>query len=222
MSDDPWVAFREPAAWDERYASERVWSGNVNPQLPEVVRDLTPGTAVDVGCGEGGDVIWLAARGWRATGVDFSPVGLDRAAGHARDAGVAEQCEWLVGDVRDWTPGRTWDLVTAHYLHLPTAEMIAAVRRLAAAVAPGGTLLVVGHHPEDVHSHGHGHGEGHGEGHGSGRPPGARPDLFFAADLVEALDPARWHISAATHARTGTGLGVDVVIRDEILQARLL
>src|SRR5215212_3228239 len=80
----------EPAGWEERYAGEeKVWSGNPNPQLVAEISGMTPGTALDVGCGEGGDVIWLARQGWRVTGADFSANGLARAARHAEQAGVA-------------------------------------------------------------------------------------------------------------------------------------
>ena len=78
----------EPPAWDERYAgTQSIWSGNANAQLVAEASRLTPGTALDVGCGEGGDVIWLAQQGWRVTGADFSANGLERAARHAEDHG---------------------------------------------------------------------------------------------------------------------------------------
>ena len=143
------VAQNEPDAWDVRYA-DRVWSGHVNPRLPERAAGLTPGRALDVGCGEGADVLWLAAQGWDVTGMDFSAAGLARAAQHAEEAGVADRTHWRREDVRTWQPDGTWDLVTSHYLHLAEEAMPDAVGRLATAVAPGGTLLVVLHHPEDV------------------------------------------------------------------------
>src|SRR5947209_4189756 len=88
--------------WDNRYGgSERVWSGNPNPQLLVYGSDLTPGSGLDVGCGEGADAIWLAARGWMVTGVDISPVGLERAAAHAAAAGdaIAARIEWRRTDL---------------------------------------------------------------------------------------------------------------------------
>ncbi|MEH3034358.1 MAG: FAD-dependent oxidoreductase [Aeromicrobium erythreum] len=147
--------FREVDAWEERYGSDDdVWSGRVNPQLPVQVSRLAPGTALDVGCGEGGDVLWLAQQGWRVTGLDFSPAGLARAARHAEEAGVGDRTDWITADARTWEPGdRRWDLVTTHYLHLERDAMVAAVPRLASAVAPGGTLLVVLHHAEDMGAH---------------------------------------------------------------------
>lgn len=88
------------AAWDQRYAGSTVWSGSVNPQLPAETSSLQPGRALDVGCGEGADAVWLAERGWEVTGVDFSPVALEKAKTHASDAGIAARTRWWHGDVR--------------------------------------------------------------------------------------------------------------------------
>lgn len=197
-------AMREPAAWDERYAStDAVWSGRVNPALPRLVADLPPGRAVDIGCGEGGDVMWLAQQGWHVTGVDFSDTGLTRAREAADRTGVADRTDWQRADARTWVPDQRWDLVTAHYLHLPLDQMRSLVGRLAAAVASGGTLLVVGHHPDDVpHDH------------------HRRDDLFTPDDLLPALDPAAWEITTEVAERTGTGHGADIVVRDSVLLAR--
>src|ERR1700761_7782455 len=91
----------EPGPWDERYAGEgKVWSGRPNPQLVAEVSGIEPGTALDVGCGEGGDVIWLAEQGWRVTGADFSANGLARAARHADEAGVADRTDRGQGEAR--------------------------------------------------------------------------------------------------------------------------
>src|SRR5918994_7799773 len=96
----------EPPAWDERYSGDgTVWSGNPNAQLVAEASRLTPGTALDVGCGEGGDVIWLAMQGWRVTGADFSANGLARAARHAADAGVADRIDWWQVDARTFAAG---------------------------------------------------------------------------------------------------------------------
>ena len=139
----------EPEPWDERYSGEEdVWSGAPNQQLVTEVSKLTPGSALDVGCGEGGDVIWLAHQGWTVTGADFSKNGLARAARHAEQAGVAERIEWWQVDARDFAAeGRVYDLVTTHFLHPREGGMVDVTRRLAEAVAPGGHLLVVGHAP---------------------------------------------------------------------------
>ena len=196
------AAMREPEAWEERYGDAApVWSGRVNPQVPARASELTPGRALDVGCGEGGDVIWLAQHGWDVTGMDFSPTGLDRARRHTEEAGVADRTSFRVADIRTWEPGdERWDLVTAHYVHLPPEPMLDVVRRLASAVAPGGTLLVVGHHPGDV-------------------PAGLRDrdDLFVPEALLPALGDG-WDARAEVVERTHTGMGAHVV-RDSILVA---
>src|SRR5690242_19339684 len=137
---EPAPDYFESSSWEERYAGpESVWSGAANPQLVTEAGRLTPGTALDVGCGEGGDVIWLAQQGWTVTGADFSANGLERAARHAEEAGVAERCDWWQVDARTFDPaGRTWDLVTTHFLHPPDHGIVEVTRRLAGAVAPGG------------------------------------------------------------------------------------
>ena len=154
MTEEEAAALFEPPSWEERYAgAESVWSGQPNAQLVAEASALTPGTALDVGCGEGGDVVWLARQGWRVTGADFSANGLARAAQHAEQAGVAERCDWWQVDARSFdAAGRTWDLVTSHFLHPPDHGMVEVTRHLAAAVAPGGHLLVVGHSPDAHHT----------------------------------------------------------------------
>jgi SAM-dependent methyltransferase len=145
----------EPPAWDERYQGEgAIWSGRPNAQLVAEASKLPAGTALDVGCGEGGDVIWLAQQGWQVTGADFSANGLARAARHAAAAGVSERADWWQVDARSFDPeGRTFDLVSSHFLHPPDGGMVAVTGRLAAAVAPGGHLLVVGHAPSELFDH---------------------------------------------------------------------
>jgi SAM-dependent methyltransferase len=139
----------EPPAWAERYSGVgQIWSGDPNIQLVAEAAELTPGTALDLGCGEGGDAIWLARQGWTVTGADFSAAGLERAARLAEEAGVAERTDWWRVDAREFDPGgRTYDLVTSQYLHPPEGGMVDVVRRLAAAVAAEGHLLIVGHAP---------------------------------------------------------------------------
>jgi SAM-dependent methyltransferase len=135
--------------WEERYGAEgRVWSGRPNALLVREVEGLPPGTALDLGCGEGGDAIWLAAHGWQVTAVDVSGTALRRGADHAREAGVAERIRWERHDLSRSFPDGSFDLVSAQFLHSPVAvdgEREGILRRAAAAVAPGGVLLVVGH-----------------------------------------------------------------------------
>jgi SAM-dependent methyltransferase len=135
--------------WEDRYRSEdRMWSGRANPLLVREAAALTPGTALDLGCGEGGDAIWLAERGWRVTAVDVSATALRRGAEHAQDAGVADAVRWERHDLGRTFPQGSFDLVSAQFLHSPVApagEREDILRKAAAAVAPGGTLLVAGH-----------------------------------------------------------------------------
>ena len=193
----------EQASWDERYGGEgRIWSGRPNAVLVAEATDLTPGRALDVGCGEGGDAVWLANRGWEVVALDFSSVALARAAEHAGDASV----DWRQADLRTWTPdGETWDLVTSHFLHLLDHGMVDVVRRLADAVAPGGTLLVVGHHPDDEHT-------------------GLRWSLpgvmFTAEDLLPALDPDRWEIRTEARTRVESHHDETHEVTDAVLVAR--
>jgi SAM-dependent methyltransferase len=146
------------AFWDERYgSSERIWSGEPNAVLVAEVADLAPGTALDVGSGEGGDAVWLAARGWRVTAIDVSRVALERVAARAAAEGVADRVTTAVVDLyADPVPG-AHDLVTAHFMQLPGADRPAIFRGLAGAVAPGGTLLLVGHDPEGMPPEAHEH-----------------------------------------------------------------
>jgi SAM-dependent methyltransferase len=146
-----------PAEWDERYASaEQVWSGRPNGALVAEVAGLRPGRALDVGCGEGADVVWLAQQGWDVTGLDVSQVALDRAALHARQAGASVR--WVHADlVQAQLPAGAFDLVSAQYPALLRTPGDDAERALLAAVAPGGTLLVVHHadiDPEEAKARG--------------------------------------------------------------------
>ena len=130
----------DAARWDERYAAtDRLWSAEPNATVAEVVGSMTPARALDVGTGEGRHAVWLARRGWSVTAVDFSAVGIDR--GRAESTGLA--IDWVVADVREWHPpdGARYDLVLSVYLHLP-ADVFNRARTW---LAPGGTLVVLGH-----------------------------------------------------------------------------
>lgn len=206
-AEDP--DYFKASAWEERYAgADSVWSGKPNPQLVTEAGKLPPGTALDVGCGEGGDVVWLAQRGWRVTGADFSANGLARAAQHAEQAGVADRTEWWQVDAREFdAAGRAFDLVTTHFLHLPDGGMVDAVGRLATAVTPGGHLLVVGHSPE---------------AHFADLSEEKRRAMFLAADLVARL-PADFEVLVAEQRpRTVVRDGVRIDIDDSTLLARRL
>ncbi|SDK63312.1 Thioredoxin reductase [Nonomuraea maritima] len=150
----------EAEAWDARYReSGWIWSGRPNPMLVREVADLPPGRALDLGSGEGGDAMWLAGRGWRVTAADISNVALERAAARAAEAGLADRVDWQQHDLGASFPEGAYDLVSAFFLHswgdMPREKIL---RNAAAAVAPGGVLLIVGHVAGRPEEHGHGHG----------------------------------------------------------------
>ncbi|QIS05715.1 methyltransferase domain-containing protein [Nocardia brasiliensis] len=134
--------------WENFYQErERVWSGNPNFLLVREITGVPAGTALDLGCAEGADAIWLAQHGWRVTGVDVAETALGRARAHAAELGVTG-ITWQQVDLAHSFPEGTFDLVSAQYLHSPVAhadERTTILSRAAAAVAPGGLLLIVGH-----------------------------------------------------------------------------
>jgi len=207
-SEEDAAALFEPQAWEERYAGAgQVWSGEPNVQLVAEASKLTPGTALDVGCGEGGDVVWLARQGWQVTGADFSANGLARAARHAEEAGVADRTDWWRVDARTFDAGgRAWDLVTTHFLHPPGGEMADVVRRLVTAVAPGGHLLVVAHAPSEQLFAGH--------------PEEQRKAMFRAEELLPALPDDLEPLVVEQRPRTVTREGRTFQIEDSTLLAR--
>jgi 2-polyprenyl-3-methyl-5-hydroxy-6-metoxy-1,4-benzoquinol methylase len=140
-----------------------------NRFLVAEVSDLPPGRALDVACGAGRNAVWLAERGWTVTGVDFSDVALENARALAEERGV--EVEWVDGDLRDWQPAGAYDLVALLYLHVPPEERRAVLSRAGRAVAPGGTLLVVGHHSDNI-------------AHGTGGPQD--PRVLYSEDDVAA------------------------------------
>jgi SAM-dependent methyltransferase len=196
-----------------RYAGRtHVWSGRPNPHLVSETSELAPGRAIDVGCGEGGDAIWLARQGWQVIGADISPVGLERAARNAGEAGaeVAARVTWRQLDLfaEAWEPLGAFELVNSQYLHLPPYVRARSVGQLADAVVPGGDLLLTAHHPSDLEI------------------PGLRPNLpelfCTAEELAAFLDPDAWEIvTAGAPERTVSGPeGTPVTIRDTVLHAR--
>jgi SAM-dependent methyltransferase len=133
------------AEWDSRYADRtQLWSGQPNGALVAETAGLTPGRVLDVGCGEGADAVWLARGGWDVTALEVSGVALERAAGHARDAGLA--IRWVHAELAAAAlPPGSFDLVSAQYPALLRTPDAAAEHALLAAVAPGGVLLLVHH-----------------------------------------------------------------------------
>jgi SAM-dependent methyltransferase len=131
--------------WERLYGERsQVWSGRVNAALEREVGALAPGRALDLGCGEGGDALWLAEQGWQVTAVDISPTALERGAAEATRRGLA--VDWHCADLADQLPAGPYELASALFLQSPVVlPRIEVLRRAAAEVAPGGVLLVVGH-----------------------------------------------------------------------------
>jgi 2-polyprenyl-3-methyl-5-hydroxy-6-metoxy-1,4-benzoquinol methylase len=141
--------------WNRKHGEAGVLFGTEpNRFLVAEVAGLPSGRALDLACGAGRNAVWLAGQGWRVTGVDFSDVALRNARALAAEREV--EVEWVQADVRSWEPALlAFDLVVILYLQLPAAERRLVLGRAAAAVAPGGTLLVVGHHLQNLDG-GHG------------------------------------------------------------------
>jgi SAM-dependent methyltransferase len=185
--------------WNDRYAERaQIWSGRPNTALVTEVEGLAPGRALDLGCGEGGDSVWLAEHGWRVTAVDIAANAVARGRDAAATRGIDEgRIGWLVEDLATWTPPGPYDLVSACFLHSPVDfPRTEVLRRAAAALAPGGHLLVVGH---------------------SEPPPWSRhrhedDDHRFltpAEEVAElALDPSAWE-TVVCESRTRDAVGPD-------------
>ena len=210
--DGPTEVVTSEAFWDQRYqSSSNLWSGHVNTHLVTEVSDLSPGVALDVGCGEGADAIWLAEQGWQVTAVDVSSVALERGAVHALEVGadVAKRITWLHADLTEWIPAAaSYDLVSAQFLHLPKDQREVLHRQLAESVAPGGILLIVGHHPSDLQTT---------------IPRPDVPELFFtASDVAAALGAEQWvtRVDEARARQTLDPEGRTVTIHDSVLMAQ--
>jgi SAM-dependent methyltransferase len=203
----------DAAFWDERYgASDALWSGHVNAVVRDEVAGLPPGRALDVGCGEGGDALWLAEHGWQVTGIDVSQVALDRAARRARAVGLELRTEWEQRDLLVWAPPvAAYDLVSVAFVHLATGDRRQVYADLAAAVAPGGTFLVGAHHPDDL----------------GVVPRPAHPELYFTGEQLAADlrgGPGDWEVVTA-EARPRPGRhpdGHEVTLHDTVLRAHRL
>ncbi|GAA3882887.1 hypothetical protein GCM10022243_54360 [Saccharothrix violaceirubra] len=171
--------------WAERYAHPGGHAHGPNAHLVAAASELPPGRALDAGSGHGADARWLAARGWRVTAVDI-----------AAPAVVADGVEWITADLAEWVPDVDgYDLVTSHYVHPMTEELVA---RLAASVAPGGILLIVGHDPDDRHS--------------------AHSSRLTAGQISSTVDGDGWEVLVA-EARTVDGPHGHA-LRDAVFSAR--
>jgi len=202
----------DQAWWDDRYQSAAaLWSGHPNAQLVSEAAGLVAGEALDVGCGEGADAIWLAEHGWRVTAVDISTVALQRGAARALEVGddVAGRITWLQADITDWVPApSTYDLVSAQFMHLPGEQRDVLHRRLAESVAPGGILLVVGHDLSDRQT---------------SVPRLGDPGRYFrGSDVVASLAAGEW-VTLVDEERPRETLDPDgrpATIRDAVLKAQ--
>lgn len=200
--------------WEERWARDEaegpgsMGASPPNPYLGPETAGLVPGTALDVGCGAGAEVIWLASHGWQATGADISSGALARAAERAARSGVADRVRWVEADLTVWTPGARFDLVTTHYAH-PAMTQLEFYDRIATWVAPGGTLLIVGHlHAASATEDEHGH-----------HPPAEASAT--AAAVTARLDGGTWEVvTSEEHHRVLPGpSGREVAIQDFVVRA---
>lgn len=205
--------------WDQIWHGDRAASmaaSQPNPHLIQEVGDLAAGTAIDAGCGAGAEAIWLATHGWQVTAADIATEALARAAERAGASGVAGQVEWVQADLSTWDPDTRYDLVTTHYAHsaMPQLEFY---DRIATWVAPGGTLLIVGHlHHDAAGSDGHGHGH---EQSGDGAPASASAT---AAAITARLDPAVWEVVTAQESHrtlSHGGGGREATLHDVVVRA---
>lgn len=193
--------------WDGRWSevlrehADQVAQRPPNADLTAVAGGLAPGRALDAGCGNGGEALWLAGRGWRVTAVDFSATALAYGQSRATILGAdsAERVTWVEGDLAVWAPeAGVYDLVTSLYVHVSGSveEMVA---RLARGVAPGGTMLLVGHLPIDPVT-------------GAETPAAGQVQVTVEA-AVAVLDAPRWELSIAEERpRAVAGSGFDAVI----------
>jgi SAM-dependent methyltransferase len=190
-------------AWNERYStSELVWTAEPNRYVVQECESLPVGRALDLACGEGRNAVWLAGLGWRVVGVDFASAGLEkgRQLAAARDVDV----EWVLADVTRYEPEPgAFDLVVVAYLHLPRAQLLDVLARAQRALAPGGTLVVVGH---DITNPVDGYGG-----------PQDTAVLYGPDDVAGALD--QLVVERAERVRrpvstdTGTVHAIDVLVR---------
>lgn len=194
--------------WEERWSQalrehgDRLAERLPNAQLTAEVGDLRPARALDAGCGHGADALWLAARGWQVTAVDFAATALAHARSTAEAMGqeIAERIDWVEADLATWAPQRAeYDLVSSLYVHSsgPVEEL---VRRLAGGVARAGTLFLVGHRPIDP---------------STGAATAAAGQVQVSVDVVvSVLEPGRWELVVAEDRPRATArTGVDAVIR---------
>lgn len=204
--------------WDRHYrdpeirARGRSGPGAPNPHLVRETATLVPGSALDAGCGEGAEARWLAEQGWDVTAVDIASEALDRARSSGGAGAASGRVEWVEADLGAWEPVGRFDLVATHYAH-PAMPQLDFYDRIAAWVAPGGTLLVVAHYAADHHSHAPAQHAGE-----SGHPP--ERATVTAAEVTGRLGGHEWEILTAEECtRTVTRGGVQVPLDDVVVRA---
>lgn len=207
--------------WRDGRAGGSMASNPPNPYLERELGAVAPGTALDAGCGAGAEALWLCAHGWRVTAADISSEALARAADREaawrgadreRAEGGAAPIAWVRADLTTWQPATPFDLVTTHYAH-PSMPQVAFYERIAAWVAPGGSLLIVGH----LHTHGHpGHDHAGDRRH---HPP--EEATATAAAITDRLDPQAWDVVTAveTQRMLGEGGGHGAPLHDVVVRA---
>ncbi|MCT2589943.1 class I SAM-dependent methyltransferase [Streptomyces sp. N2-109] len=201
------AAGEEPEVfWERHYRTQRTWGARANPLLAETAAPLDPGAALDLGCGAGGDAIWLAQQGWQVTAVDISTTAVEGVRERARELGLADRTTTEQHDLARSFPADKFDLVSAQYFHTPFALPRSRVLRTAArALRPGGLLLIVDH--------------------GSTAPWSWNqdPDTHYATPTETAaeldLDPARWSVLRADmpHRQATGPAGETATVIDNVL-----
>jgi SAM-dependent methyltransferase len=176
----------DAAAWDERYAAAGlVWSETPNQQVAAELAGLPPGRALDLAAGEGRNALWLAARGWRVTAVDFSRVALEKGRALEQRQERGEPVEWVHADALTWS-GTGFDLALLAYLQRPEEQRRDAVRRAFTALDVSGTFFLVAHDSSNLL-----------EGTGGPQDPAV---LFTAEEVLADLDGERFEVERAERA----------------------
>lgn len=192
--------------WNRRYASDDfIWSINPNGFLAQHARQLTPGRALDLAAGECRNAVWLASQGWSVEAVDFAQQGLEKGQRLAQARLVAERIRLVAADLNDYIPAeQAFDLVTLVYLQLPWCELAPIILRAARAVAPGGTLLLIAHHTQNLT-------------HGYGGPRYA--EVLYTAEQVAMLVESELQVECAeqlqrpVNTAEGTRYAIDCLVR---------
>ncbi len=194
--------------WNDRYAGEEpLFTADPARFLGREVAGVPPGRALDLGCGEGRNALWLAEQGWHVTGVDFSEVGLAKARRLAGARGIPlERLNLVLADLAGYEPPpEAFHLVLLLFVHPPPAERARLLGAAARALVAGGTLLVVGY---DVTNPTRGGG-------GGPRDPSI---LFTPDDIVAEVSPPL-EVERAERLRVpvaweeGEAFAVDAVVR---------